>query len=89
MKNYENLKTIGVSVNKGDLADIDTYCTMHNLTRSKFFVQAALEKVQVEHLANALIFISGYLDKVDENKVSEADRKQLQQIIEFYRGCNV
>lgn len=60
------VKTINISLSAGDLADIDTYCDIHTLTRSKFFVQAALEKVQTEHLANSLILLTGYMDKIDK-----------------------
>ena len=67
------VKTINISLSAGDLADIDTYCDLHTLTRSKFFVQAALEKVQVEHLSNSLILLTGYMDKLE--RVSEGKIK--------------
>lgn len=60
------VKTINISLSAGDLADIDTYCDIHTLTRSKFIVQAALEKVQTEHLANSLILLTGYMDKLEK-----------------------
>lgn len=74
-------KTINISLNDGDLADIDTYCTMHNLTRSKFFVQSALEKVQQSHIADSLILLNGYLDKIDCGEfMSEGDLRDLSDI---------
>ena len=74
-------KTISMSINDGDLADINTYCTMHNLSRSKFFIQSALEKIQVEHVANGLILISGYLDRNENNVLTEEDKKNLRDLL--------
>lgn len=75
-------KAVNISVSDGDLADIDMYCSMHNITRSKFFVQSALEKVQVEHIANSLILISGYLDRIESGEViSEDDKRDLLDIV--------
>lgn len=78
-------KTISISVNDNDIKDIDTYCTMHSLTRSKFFVQSALEKVQVEHVANSMIFICGMLDRGEMNGVlNEEDEKMLHDIVKYW-----
>lgn len=56
-------KTITISMSEDDIKNIDTYCTMHELTRSKFMVQAALEKVQQESVANTLVMLCDYLSK--------------------------
>lgn len=75
-----DIKTINISLSSGDLADIDTYCSMHTLTRSKFFVQSALEKVQTEHLANSLILLTGYMDKME--KISDGAIKPDKEMME-------
>lgn len=81
-------KVINISINENDLGDIDTYCTMHNLTRSKFFVQSALEKVQIEHMANGLILISGYLDKLDEGILTDEEKNDLKAVLRVYKGVS-
>lgn len=77
------VKTINISLSAGDLADIDTYCDMHTLTRSKFFVQAALEKVQAEHLVNSMILLIGYIDKLE--KMTEGKAKMDVETLEDLR----
>lgn len=84
------LSIISISMTEGDLADIDTYCTMHSLTRSKFMVQAALEKVQVEHLINSLILLTGYAERFErqaklEGKADLEELKRLDELIKFVK----
>ena len=80
-------KTISISLSERDLAEIDNYCTMHELTRSKFFVQSAIEKVGFSHLVDSLILMNGYLDRIDRNEsLDEKDRKLLREIAEYYAG---
>ena len=80
-------KTITISLSERDLAEIDNYCTMHELTRSKFFVQSAIEKVGFSHLVDSMILLNGYLDKIDNNEVlEEKDRKLLREIAQYYAG---
>lgn len=67
-------KTITISMSENDIKNIDTYCTMHELTRSKFMVQASLEKVQQESVANSLIMLCDYLNKTGKLDIlSEKD----------------
>lgn len=80
-------KTITISMSENDLADIDSYCTMHELTRSKFFVQSALEKVGFSRLVDSMILLNGYLDRLDRGQVlDEEDRKMLKDVLRYYSG---
>ena len=68
-------KVLTISMAENDLKEIDAYCTMHELTRSKFMVQSALEKVQQESVANSLIMLCDYLSKTGNLDIlSEKDR---------------
>jgi hypothetical protein len=58
---------------------------MHSLTRSKFFVQSALEKVQTQHVADSLIYICGLLDKGQMSGVLNAeDEKMLHELTKYW-----
>lgn len=52
------IKTVNISLEDSDLKLIDDWCMAHSLPRSKFFVQVALDKVNAEKLANAILNLS-------------------------------
>lgn len=73
-------KTINISVTEADLRRLDDYCVLHNLTRSKFMLEASLEKVYVEDMANGLLMMNKYLGKVkDDSLISDDDRALLER----------
>lgn len=68
---------VNISMSDEDIRNIDAYCNAHNLTRSKFMVQCALDKIQVEQVANCLSLISAYLSKTDIDGVLSDDDKMV------------
>lgn len=81
------IKTINISLSENDLKRIDDYCTCHNLTRSKFLLHSALEKVYVEDLANNLLLANQYLRNVAEKDViEEEDRKMIEKALNLMRS---
>lgn len=81
-------KTINISVSTNDLIDIDNYCTMHNLTRSKFFVLSAIEKVQASHLVDSLILLNGILEKRHFEEISDQEKEDLEGILKYWGRYN-
>lgn len=80
-------KTISISISENDLRVIDDYCTCHNLTRSKFLLGSAIEKVQVENMANSLLLVNKYLRVVaDKDILEEEDRAMIEQALKIMRG---
>lgn len=75
------LKTVNISVTEEDLKQIDDYCNAHNLARSKFFVQTAVQAIEVSRLANATVLLNQVLRQYQEKGlVDEADAKILDAI---------
>ena len=80
-------KTIGISMSESDIRKIDQYCMAHSLVRSKFMVQAALEKVYVADMADGLILFNQYYKKVfDGSVLTEEDSKLLEQAVMLLKG---
>ena len=81
------IKTVNISMSEEDLKKIDDYCACHNLTRSKFMLSSAIEKVYVENLADSLLLANQYLCKVAEKEVIEQqDKEMLEQALKLIRG---
>ena len=83
-------KTVNISMSEADLAKIDAFCLSHDLTRSKFMVEAALEKTWVEDMANGLLCINTYLRRADGGKlIGEEDTALLKKALEKLKGVGV
>ena len=81
------IKTINISITENDLKKIDVYCTCHNLTRSKFLQNSAIEKVYVEDLANNLLLANQYLrDVAGKDVIEEEDREMIEKALNLMRG---
>ena len=74
MEKGKGTKIITISMTEEDLKEIDLYCMAHNLTRSKFMVQSAVQALEVEKVCNATMRLNkllleyskkGYLEKDD------------------------
>lgn len=74
MEKRRETKIINISMDAEDLKEIDLYCMAHNLTRSKFMVQSAVQALEVEKVCNATMRLNkllleyskkGYLEKDD------------------------
>lgn len=78
-------KTITISMSENDIKNIDTYCTMHELTRSKFMVQASLEKVQQEFIANYFGMLCDHLSKTG-NLDGIVDKNDLNAILALQKA---
>lgn len=80
-------KSINVSMSEKDLEKIDVYCTMHEITRSKFLVQCALEKVYVADLADGILLLNQVLTKANkECALSDEDRNMLETVSKLVNG---
>lgn len=71
-------KIITISMNAEDLKEIDLYCMAHNLTRSKFMVQCAIQSLEMEKVYNATVVLNrtlsglaekGYIDAKDKSVI--------------------
>lgn len=81
------IKTINISISENDLKKIDDYCTCHNLTRSKFLLSSAIEKVYVEEMANSLLLANQYLRNVaGKDAIQEEDREMIEKALNLMRG---
>ena len=81
------IKTINISVSERDLKKIDDYCTCHNLTRSKFLLSSAIEKVCVEDLANSLLLANHYLrDVAGKDVIEKEDKEMIEKALNLIRG---
>lgn len=80
-------KIISISVNDEDLKRVDDYCMAHNLTRSKFVWQAAIEKVDVSDLVDYMSVISNVLSK-SQNKtcIDEKDLDEIRLALKMIKG---
>lgn len=81
-------KTINISVSNDDLAKIDDYCMTHNLSRSKLFLQSALEKVEISNMISNLEIIASVLaSSAVKNVLSDDDLKRLQSALTMVKGA--
>lgn len=81
------IKTINISISENDLKRIDNYCTCHNLTRSKFLLSSAIEKVYVEDLANTLLLANQYLKNIaGKDVLDQEDKEMLEKALNLMRG---
>lgn len=80
-------KTINISVTDADLTRIDKYCMAHNLTRSKFMLQATVQALEVEEMANATRLLYHCMDEFRrEGKLDDYDEAQMDRLETMLRG---
>lgn len=81
------IKTINISISDADLTRIDNYCLAHNLTRSKFMLQATIQALEVEEMANATRLLYHCLDEYKrDGKLGEHDEAQMERLETMIRG---
>lgn len=80
-------KIISISVNDEDLRRVDDYCQAHNLTRSTFVWQSAIEKIQISDLVDSMSVISNVLSKA-QNKtcIDEKDLDEIRLALKMIKG---
>lgn len=80
-------KIISISVNNEDLRRVDDYCQAHNLTRSTFVWQSAIEKIQISDLVDCMTVISNVLSK-SQNKagIDEKDLDEIRLALKMIKG---
>lgn len=80
-------KIISISVKDEDLRRVDDYCQAHNLTRSTFVWQAAIEKIQISDLVDSMSIISNVLSKA-QNKtcIDEKDLDEIRLALKMIKG---
>ena len=80
-------KTINVSMSENDAREIDLFCKAHNLTRSKFLVQCALQCMYAEQTRDAVKYLGNQLMKIRlEGGLETADIKRLESMCEMLGG---
>lgn len=80
-------KIISISVKDEDLRRVDDYCQAHNLTRSTFVWQSAIEKIQISDLVDSMSIISNVLSKA-QNKtcIDEKDLDEIRLALKMIKG---
>lgn len=82
-----NTKNICITINAKDLKSIDDYCTVHSMTRSKFLLQSALEKVWTENIADGLLLLNQYFSRANSKEFLEKeDRELLEKAAALLKG---
>ena len=80
-------KTINISISGDDLKRIDDYCLLHNLSRSKFFLQSVLEKIDVADMIDSLDIISKTLSSASiKGVLSDSDMSDLKTALRLVKG---
>lgn len=80
-------KTINISISENDLRKIDDYCTCHNLTRSKFLLSSAIEKIHNEEISNSLLLLNQYVRVIaKKNVLDENDVLVVEKILDLIRN---
>lgn len=75
-------KIVNISLSEEDLMMIDIYCAKHNFTRSKFFTQLAVEKIQMESLISMLGTLKDICRRGYEKGYIDPSHMELVQAIE-------
>lgn len=69
-----------------DVEAIDRYCMAHNLTRSKFMVQSALQALEVEKLYNATVLMNKTLQEYKEKGFVDTEDTKLLDALQTIMG---
>lgn len=81
MEKRRETKTINISMDTEDLREIDLYCMCHNLTRSKFMVQCAIQSLEMEKVYNATVVLNGTLSRLAEKGyIDEKDKSVVEAV---------
>lgn len=80
-------KVISISVNDEDLRRVDDYCQAHNLTRSTFVWQSAIEKIQISDLVDCMTVVSNVLSKAqNQTCIDEKDLDEIRLALKMIKG---
>jgi len=80
-------KIISISVNDEDLRRVDDFCHAHNLTRSTFVWQSAIEKIAVSDLVDSMSVISNVLSKYqDKSCIDQKDLDEIRLALKMIKG---
>lgn len=80
-------KTINISLSETDLERIDKYCLAHSLTRSKFMLQATIQALEVEEMANATRLLYHCMEEFRrDGKMDSYDESQMERLENMLRG---